>query len=284
MLYGVNCSCFSRCVVLGGTFGDGKAIEQFRLFYFKFIMNKTLFTLTLLLVSLFSFADADSYLKEHIEIYPVADRCTSYVAVPTANKEKIVMSPCIIQIDENSKIATVSAINENGLVQIAKLNNISRLDDITLLYSTRFGYWALRAIYLPEKLDELKSEGVQIDIDFDYLFLVREGNYPSYKDNYNLVNERGELVYYIENCNYNLCYCEELFYLIGTKSDSNSAGTKYKWNILSLAKILTDYATGIKQTSAKAELQSSKTYDITGVEVDTETKGITIQDGKKIMK
>ena len=34
MLYGVNCSCFSRCVVLGGTFGDGKAIEQFRLFIF----------------------------------------------------------------------------------------------------------------------------------------------------------------------------------------------------------------------------------------------------------
>lgn len=242
-------------------------------------MKKTLFTLTLLLVSLFSFADADSYLKEHIEIYPVADRCTSYVAVPTANKEKIVMSPCIIQIDENSKIATVSAINENGLVQIAKLNNISIRDDITLLYSTRFGYWALRAIYLPEKLDELKSEGVQIDIDFDYLFMVREGNYPNY--NYNLVNERGELVYYIENCGDNLCYCEELFYLIGTK---DSYSTKCKWNILSLAKILTDYATGIKQTSAKAELQSSKTYDITGVEVDAETKGITIQDGKKIMK
>ena len=34
MLYGVNCSCFSRCAVLGGTIGDGNAFEQFRLFVY----------------------------------------------------------------------------------------------------------------------------------------------------------------------------------------------------------------------------------------------------------
>ena len=54
--------------------------------------------------------------------------------------------------------------------------------------------------------------------------------------------------------------------------------------VYSLTKILSDYATGIKQTSAKAELQSSKTYDIAGMGVDEDAKGIVIQDGKKVMK
>ena len=99
-----------------------------------------------------------------------------------------------------------------------------------------------------------------------------------------MVNEKGDVVYEIGSGWTPSCYSEELFYLIGTQYDSDLGVNGYKWKVLSLAKILTDYATGIKQTSAKAELQSSKTYDITGVEVDAETKGITIQDGKKIMK
>lgn len=237
-------------------------------------MKKKLFTLTLLLVSLFSFADADSYLKEHIEAFQVAARCSSFVAIPTASNEKIVMSPCIIQVDESKKIATVSAINENGLTQLAKFKNVSSEWGIGRFYSTRFGENVLRAIYLREKLEELKSEGVQIDIDFDYLFSI----------NNNLVNEKGDVVYEIGSGWTPSCYSEELFYLIGTQYDSDSGVNGYKWKVLSLAKLLSDYATGIKQTSAKAELQSSKTYDITGMEVDAETKGITIQDGKKIIK
>ena len=233
-------------------------------------MKKALFTLLLLLSYLYSFADSGAYLKENIgEFLADMDAIQSYVEIPSIERKEAIMSPCMIYTED--KNITVSGINEEGLIQIAKLNNIDISELNHFKYTEHASSSGLYSIYLRDKLNEIKSEnGIEIDIDFNYLFNVSN----------KLINERGETIFNLGE-NYKLqYYCKELFYVVCTTMAWPISYNK----VYSLTKILSDYATGIKQTSAKAELQSSKTYDIAGMGVDEDAKGIVIQDGKKVMK
>lgn len=199
------------------------------------------------------------------------------------------MSPFISDLDVENKILTVNGINEDGIVEIAKIkynnNDGAYIKDVS---TDKYGEHH-RGVYFRDELNYLNEYvfDEKINVDFDYIFPLSDGYSDGYKDNVRLVNERGETLLILPVESEGFFYSGELFYLKYSYEVSTDANYNKKYNteIINLKTLLKDYST--KVASAKADAVKSKltkTYNIQGMEVDDDAKGIIIENGAKYIK
>ncbi len=190
------------------------------------------------------------------------------------------MSPLISDLDVENKILTVNGINENGIVEIAKIKYNSTNDDyvrIPNVSTDKYGELH-KGVYFRDELNYLNEYvfDEKIDVDFDYIF-------PLIDENVRLVNERGETLLILPGGSNGFFYSGELFYLkynYGVSTDAN-----YNVEIINLKTLLKDYSTKVANAKADAvNSKSTKTYNIQGMEVDDDAKGIIIENGAKYIK
>lgn len=195
-------------------------------------------------------------------------------------------SPFLSDLDVENKILTVNGINEDGIVEIAKIKYNTTNDDASFEYVSTDKYCELhRGVYFRGELNYLNEYvfDEKIDVDFDYIFPLIDGYSDGNKRNVRLVNERGETLLILPVGSTDFFYSGELFYLkyhYGVSTDAN-----YNVEIINLKTLLKDYST--KVASAKADAvnsKSTKTYNIQGMEVDDDAKEIIIENGAKYIK
>ncbi len=197
------------------------------------------------------------------------------------------MSPFISDLDVENKILTVNGINEDGIVEIAKINTTTddaRIQDVS---TDKYGEHH-KGVYFRDELNYLNEYvfDEKIDVDFDYIFPLIDGYSDGYKRNVRLVNERGETLLILPVESSSFFYSGELFYLkysyeVSTDANYNGINTE----IINLKTLLKDYSTRVANAKADAvKSKSTKTYNIQGMEVDDDAKGIIIEDGAKYIK
>lgn len=124
-------------------------------------------------------------------------------------------SSCMSYLDVENKILTVNGINEDGIVEIAKIKYNTTNDDASFEYVSTDKYCELhRGVYFRDELNYLNEYVLdeKIDVDFDYIFPLREYSDGS-KRNVRLVNERGETLLILPVESQEFFYSGELFYL-----------------------------------------------------------------------
>ena len=142
-----------------------------------------------------------------------------------------------------------------------------------------------KGVYFRDELNYLNEYVLdeKIDVDFDYIFPLSDGH----NGNVRLVNERGETLLIPPVWSGNFFYCGELFYLkysYEVSTDANYNGI-YNTEIINLKTLLKDYSTRVANAKADAvKSKSTKTYNIQGMEVDDDAKGIIIENGAKYIK
>ena len=190
------------------------------------------------------------------------------------------MSPFISDLDVENKILTVNGINEDGIVEIAKINTTTDNASIQNVSTDKYGELH-KGVYFRDELNYLNEYVLdeKIDVDFDYIFPLSEG----YKANVRLVNERGETLLILPVESTDFFYSGELFYLKYSYEVSTDAN--YNVEIINLKTLLKDYSTRVANAKADAvNSKSTKTYNIQGMEVDDDAKGIIIENGAKYIK
>ncbi|MBQ8059497.1 MAG: hypothetical protein IJ199_06710 [Prevotella sp.] len=189
------------------------------------------------------------------------------------------MSPLISDLDVENKILTVNGINEDGIVEIAKIKYNSTNDYVSIPNVSRDKYGELhKGVYFRDELNYLNEYvfDEKIDVDFDYIF-------PLIDENVRLVNERGETLLILPGGTSGFFYSGELFYLKYHYRVSTDAN--YNVEIINLKTFLKDYSTKVANAKADAvNSKSTKTYNIQGMEVDEDAKGIIIENGAKYIK
>jgi len=106
-------------------------------------------------------------------------------------------------------------------------------------------------------------------------------------ENVRLVNERGETLLILPVESGSFFYSGELFYLKYSYEVSTDANYNriYNTEIINLKTLLKDYSTKVANAKADAvNSKSTKTYNIQGMEVDEDAKGIIIENGAKYIK
>lgn len=199
-------------------------------------------------------------------------------------------SSCMSYLDVENKILTVNGINEDGIVEIAKIKYNTTNDDASFEYVSTDKYCELhRGVYFRDELNYLNEYvfDEKIDVDFDYIFPLIDGYSDGNKRNVRLVNERGETLLTLPVGSTDFFYSGELFYLKYSYEVSKDANYNKNYNteIINLKTLLKDYSTRV--TNAKADAvnsKSTKTYNIQGMEVDDDAKGIIIENGAKYIK
>ena len=191
------------------------------------------------------------------------------------------MSPFISDLDVENKILTVNGINEDGIVEIAKINTTTDNASIPNVSTDKYGELH-KGVYFRDELNYLNEYVLdeKIDVDFDYIF-------PLIDNEFRLVNERGETLLILPVGSNGFFYSGELFYLKYSYEVSKDANYNKNYNteIINLKTLLKDYSTRV--TNAKADAvnsKSTKTYNIQGMEVDDDAKGIIIENGAKYIK
>lgn len=193
------------------------------------------------------------------------------------------MSPFISDLDVENKILTVNGINEDGIVEIAKINTTTDNASIQNVSTDKYGELH-KGVYFRDELNYLNEYVLdeKIDVDFDYIFPLREYSDGS-KRNVRLVNERGETLLILPVESQEFFYSGELFYLQYSYEVSTDAN--YNVEIINLKTLLKDYSTRVANAKADAvNSKSTKTYNIQGMEVDEDAKGIIIENGAKYIK
>ena len=200
------------------------------------------------------------------------------------------MSPFISDLDVENKILTVNGINEDGIVEIAKIKYNTTNDDASIKDVSTDKYGELhKGVYFRDELNYLNKYVLdeKIDVDFDYIFPLTDGYSDGYKRNVRLVNERGETLLILPVGSTDFFYSGELFYLkysYEVSTDANYNGI-YNVEIINLKTLLKDYSTRVANAKADAvNSKSTKTYNIQGMEVDDDAKGIIIENGAKYIK
>lgn len=197
------------------------------------------------------------------------------------------MSPFISDLDVENKILTVNGINEDGIVEIAKIKYNTTNDDhayIQKVSTDKYGEQH-KGVYFRDELNYLNEYvfDEKIDVDFDYIFPLSDGYSDGYKANVRLVNERGETLLILPVTSGRFFYSGELFYLQYSYEVSTDAN--YNVEIINLKTLLKDYSTRVANAKADAvNSNSTKTYNIQGMEVDEDAKGIIIENGAKYIK
>lgn len=196
------------------------------------------------------------------------------------------MSPFISDLDVENKILTVNGINEDGIVEIAKIKYNTTNDDASIkdVSTDKYGEHH-KGVYFRDELNYLNEYVLdeKIDVDFDYIFPLIDGYSDGYKRNVRLVNERGETLLILPVESTDFFYSGELFYLKYFYEVSTDAN--YNVEIINLKTLLKDYSTRVANAKADAvNSKSTKTYNIQGMEVDDDAKGIIIENGAKYIK
>ena len=191
------------------------------------------------------------------------------------------MSPFISDLDVENKILTVNGINEDGIVEIAKINTTTDNASIPNVSTDKYGELH-KGVYFRDELNYLNEYvfDEKIDVDFDYIFPLMDGNVR-------LVNERGETLLIFPAFSDGFFYSGELFYLKYSYEVSKDANYNKNYNteIINLKTLLKDYSTRVANAKADAvNSKSTKTYNIQGMEVDDDAKGIIIENGAKYIK
>ena len=221
-------------------------------------------------------------------------RARGFMTVLTADGSNSLWSPFFISDDEENKIYRIKGVNENGIVDIAEIK-----------YDTdHFQIFEIRqegnpddfsgGICIGPKLDWLNSWVLdeKIDVDFNYLFSFHSyngdgGNYLNHL--YQLVNERGDVIYTFPQEVNKVFYSKDLFYISYTCSNTTGEYPNVNYNytseVINLASLLKDYSTRVANAKADAvNSKSTKPYNIQGMEVDEDAKGIIIENGTKYIK
>ena len=255
--------------------------------FFYTIMKKYLLTL-LFVVATSNITLAGPYIKTLNEDIPTLSSGFSrkiseaVIEVRSTDDTYTFMSPFISDLDVENKILTVNGINEDGIVEIAKIKYNTTNDDASFEYVSTDKYCELhRGVYFRDELNYLNEYVLdeKIDVDFDYIFPLSEG----YKANVRLVNERGETLLILPVTSGRFFYSGELFYLQYSYEVSTDAN--YNVEIINLKTLLKDYSTRVANAKADAvNSKSTKTYNIQGMEVDDDAKGIIIENGAKYIK
>lgn len=146
-----------------------------------------------------------------------------------------------------------------------------------------------KGVYFRDELNYLNEYVLdeKIDVDFDYIFPLIDGYSDGYKRNVRLVNERGETLLILPVESQEFFYSGELFYLKYSYEVSKDANYNKNYNteIINLKTLLKDYSTRVANAKADAvNSKSTKTYNIQGMEVDEDAKGIIIENGAKYIK
>ena len=195
------------------------------------------------------------------------------------------MSPLISDLDVENKILTVNGINEDGIVEIAKIKYNSTNDYVSIQNVSTDKYGELhKGVYFRDELNYLNEYVLdeKIDVDFDYIFPLIDGYSDGNKRNVRLVNERGETLLILPVESGSFFYSGELFYL---KYHYWVTDANYNVEIINLKTLLKDYSTRVANAKADAvNSKSTKTYNIQGMEVDDDAKGIIIENGAKYIK
>ena len=204
------------------------------------------------------------------------------IEVRSADDTYTFMSPFISDLDVENKILTVNGINEDGIVEIAKIKYNTTNDDASIrdVSTDKYGEHH-KGVYFRDELNYLNEYVLdeKIDVDFDYIFPLRDGS----NENVRLVNERGETLLILPVGSNGFFYSGELFYLKYSYKVSTDAN--YNVEIINLKTLLKDYSTRVANAKADAvNSKSTKTYNIQGMEVDEDAKGIIIENGTKYIK
>ena len=204
------------------------------------------------------------------------------IEVRSADDTYTFMSPFISDLDVENKILTVNGINEDGIVEIAKIKYNTTNDDASIrdVSTDKYGEHH-KGVYFRDELNYLNEYVLdeKIDVDFDYIFPLRDGS----NENVRLVNERGETLLILPVGSNGFFYSGELFYLKYSYKVSTDAN--YNVEIINLKTLLKDYSTRVANAKADAvNSKSTKTYNIQGMEVDDDAKGIIIENGAKYIK
>ena len=193
------------------------------------------------------------------------------------------MSPFILYKDVENKILTVNGINEDGIVEIAKIKYNTTNDDYAYIKNVSTDKYGEKhkGVYFRGELNYLNEYVLdeKIDVDFDYIFPLNDGD----NENVRLVNERGETLLILPVGSTDFFYSGELFYLKYSYEVSTDAN--YNVEIINLKTLLKDYSTRVANAKADAvNSKSTKTYNLQGMEVDDDAKGIIIENGAKYIK
>ena len=203
------------------------------------------------------------------------------IEVRSADDTYTFMSPFISDLDVENKILTVNGINEDGIVEIAKIKYNTTNDYASIQNVSTDKYGELhKGVYFRGELNYLNEYVLdeKIDVDFDYIFPLSDGY-----ENVRLVNERGETLLILPVGSNGFFYSGELFYLKYSYKVSTDAN--YNVEIINLKTLLKDYSTRVANAKADAvNSKSTKTYNIQGMEVDEDAKGIIIENGAKYIK
>lgn len=264
----------------------GKAIKQFRLFFYT-IMKKYLLTL-LFVVATSNITLAGPCVKTlNVDIITSGfsrNISGGSIEVRSTDDTYTFMSPFISDLDVENKILTVNGINEDGIIEIAKIKYTNDDASIKDVSTDKYGEHH-KGVYFRDELNYLNEYvfDEKIDVDFDYIFPLIDGYSDGYKRNVRLVNERGETLLILPVEATDFFYSGELFYLKYSYEVSTDANSNVE--IINLKTLLKDYSTRVANAKADAvNSKSTKTYNIQGMEVDEDAKGIIIENGAKYIK
>lgn len=219
-------------------------------------------------------------------------RTSGFMTVLTADGSNSLWSLSFISDDEENKIYRIKGVNENGIVDIAEIKYDTDHFVTSSIYQEGDPDGSI-GICIGPKLDWLNSWVLdeKIDVDFNYLFIFRSFNGDVGYENqlYQLVNERGDVIYTFPQKVKDVFYSKDLFYISyacgNTTGEYPNVNYNYTSEVINLASLLKDYSTRVANAKADAvNSKSTKTYNIQGMEVDEDAKGIIIENGAKYIK
>lgn len=263
-----------------------KAVPPFFIFT---IMRKILFTLLCAANVLNSLAGGSVSLLDKEKLTLEGYRQDGFIPVVT-NTDKIsssTWSPCFVNHDKDGKIYSMNGVNENGIVNIAEFRYNADNFNLSNFYQDQAPDDEPSGICIKPQIDYLNLYADEkIDVDFNYLFVINTYNgYDSENRLYQLVNERGDVIFTFPSKSGSFFYSEKLFYISYEYRTGEYSNENCTCEVMNLASLLKDYST--KVASAKADAvnsKSTKIYNIQGMEVDEDTKGIIIENGTKYLK
>ena len=191
-------------------------------------------------------------------------------------------SPIFVSDDEENKIYRIKGINKDGIVNIAEIQYDTEYFSIRNIYQRENPDDAYGGICIRRQLNDLK----EVDVDFNYLFVIGPGDDKSASDGATqLVNERGDVIYTFPLNTRDCFYNRDLFYISYNYYTGDYPDYNYTCEVINLASLLKSYSTSVESAKADAvNSKSTKTYNIQGMEVDDDAKGIIIENGAKYIK